>query len=208
MTPHDAITKLSSDSLPHMDREGIVEFVRQVELSKCFLEYGCGGSTIFASTLDSLDYIISVDSDPEWLSAVRQFVRPLEGGVFLHHVNIGEVSSWGVPNSASYFKDFWRYSVTPWTFANEKSLEPDIILIDGRFRVACFLFSIIHARQGATILFDDYFDRPEYHICASFTPVLGQAGRMAIFKAPGKDANVRLLPRMAQALVQYSVDWD
>ena len=38
----------------------------------------------------------------------------------------------------------------------ENKLVPDLILIDGRFRVCCFLSSLKYGNVGTKILFDDY----------------------------------------------------
>jgi hypothetical protein len=37
-------------------------------------------------------------------------------------------------------------------------------MIDGRFRVACFLQTILHAQNDIIILFHDYRIRPDYHV--------------------------------------------
>ena len=58
------------------------------------------------------------------------------------------------------------------------------MLVDGRFRVACFLTSLIEADAGATILFDDYTDRPHYHLVEDYAPVVDQAGTQVKFVVP------------------------
>ena len=59
-----------------------------------------------------------------------------------------------------------------------------MILIDGRFRVACFLYSLINAKEGSIIIFDDYTDRAHYHVVEEVIEVYENCGRQAIFKAP------------------------
>jgi hypothetical protein len=59
--------------------------------------------------------------------------------------------------------------------------QPDLILIDGRFHIACFLASILLAKPGTIILFDDYFDRPNYHVVEKYIKPSAKAGRMAEF---------------------------
>ncbi|WP_240997067.1 hypothetical protein, partial [Pseudomonas viridiflava] len=38
--------------------------------------------------------------------------------------------------------------------------QPDVILIDGRFRIACFVTAYLRATKPMIVLFDDYLDRP------------------------------------------------
>ena len=48
----------------------------------------------------------------------------------------------------------------------------DLILIDGRFRVSCCLkcFDIIN--ENTHILFDDFMNRPEYHIVLKYFDII------------------------------------
>jgi hypothetical protein len=64
----------------------------------------------------------------------------------------------------------------------------DLVLIDGRFRVACALRTISEAVKRNTsirILVDDYLDelepRPHYHVIEQYAPMTSSAGRMAVF---------------------------
>ena len=37
------------------------------------------------------------------------------------------------------------------------------------------------SKHGTVILFDDYFDRPQYHVVEKYFDVVNRAGRMAEF---------------------------
>jgi hypothetical protein len=89
----------------------------------------------------------------------------------------------------------------PWEYANQKSLKPDLILVDGRFRVACFLYSLLCAETNTTILFDDYTERPEYFIVEKFCKLDHTVGRMGFFKVV-KDYTI---PEICKTISQYSV---
>ena len=67
-----------------------------------------------------------------------------------------------------------------WIYKNET---PDLILIDGRFRVLCFLTSLKFSPKGTKILFDDYRDRQFYHIVEEFCPIIDRCGRQALFES-------------------------
>ena len=73
-----------------------------------------------------------------------------------------------------------RYATTPWEFLRAHAVEPDTILVDGRFRVDCILESLLNLSDGSScvILVDDYVDRPEYAVVEQFTDRVATAGKM------------------------------
>jgi hypothetical protein len=74
-------------------------------------------------------------------------------------------------------RDFHEY--IDWIWHQEQ--RPDCVLIDGRFRVACFLTSLLNADVGTSIIFDDYNDRRHYHVVEEVVPKIKESGRQAIF---------------------------
>ncbi|MAO75600.1 MAG: hypothetical protein CL699_04770, partial [Chloroflexi bacterium] len=72
------------------------------------------------------------------------------------------------------------YTSSIWNRAEK----PDVVLIDGRFRVACFLKSLLHAPPNTVILFDDYINRPHYHVVEEFLTPDQTCGRQASFIVP------------------------
>ena len=144
---------------------------------KLYFEYGVGLSTSWAFE-NSNAKIIAVDTDKEWISHVDNRVDNLR--VKLVWVNLGDLTKWGRPNSYKYRNNFIDYVSGVWNFKSQA----DVILIDGRFRVACFLYSLIHSKKDSIIIFDDYFNRPWYHIVEDVIPLHDKCGRQAIFKVP------------------------
>lgn len=65
-------------------------------------------------------------------------------------------------------------------------MKPDLVLIDGRFRLACFLHSQLAAETGTPILFDDYTNRPQYHLVEEFCPIEQSEGRQVLFSVPAE----------------------
>jgi hypothetical protein len=189
--------------VPHMEEEGFECFKQVVAGSSCYLEYGSGASTIYASTIAKTKVIISVESDPDWVAKVRKGLSGSESTVLLDHCDVGEVGPWGTPTSKSKAEEFWKYPTSPWRVASSNGHVPDVVLIDGRFRVACFLFSLISAKPGTTLLFDDYFDRPHYSVVEEFCEVAERRGRMAVFRVtPGFS-----VPDLCARFAAYSPDW-
>lgn len=68
---------------------------------------------------------------------------------------------------------------------NGYGFSPDLVLIDGRFRVACLLTALLKAKAGTVILFDDYLNRRElYGRVEDLLLMRKQIGRMAEFVVP------------------------
>jgi hypothetical protein len=114
------------------------------------------------------------------------------------------VGDWGIPKNRNRVTHFWKYIVAPWNTAKVNNLVPDTVLIDGRFRVAAFLFSLVSARVGTTILFDDYLDRPHYFVAEQFCRLEAKRGRMGVFAAACDFS----FPQICEKIAQYSVIWD
>jgi hypothetical protein len=167
--------------------------------AKVILEYGSGGST-FQALRTGATSIFSVESDPDWALRIVQTLEPLdaERRVRVYFANIGDVVEWGRPKTIDGYRRYHLYPTgiwdTPWF------RQPDVVLVDGRFRVACFLTVLLRTTQPVTLLFDDYGDRPEYHWIEDLLPVARRAGRMAVFEiTPGLALPSRHLTRIAGA---------
>jgi hypothetical protein len=55
-----------------------------------------------------------------------------------------------------------------------------VVLIDGRFRVACCLAVILNQKHVKWIIFDDYKSRPHYHVIAPFVNIVDSADSMIV----------------------------
>ena len=92
-------------------------------------------------------------------------------------VDLGALGDWGRPLTYEHRDNFVHYVRSPWV----RSATPDVVLIDGRFRVCCFLTCLLQAKQDTILVFDDYIDRPHYHIVEELLPPFEWCGRQAIF---------------------------
>lgn len=190
-------------SRPLMDESGFACFEASLKQSHCYLEYGAGSSTVYACNAAKIKTVISVESDQKWADEVRSHLAGTTSNLHLQHCDIGPVSAWGVPVNGDRVQDFWQYMVAPWTIAGRIGELPDTILIDGRFRVAAFLYSLLCARVGTRILFDDYFDRPPYSVVEEFCTLSERHDRMAVFIA----TKTYSITGIAAKIAQYSVIW-
>lgn len=142
--------------------------------SKTYSEYGSGFSTIYASRLDGLE-IVSVDTNLGWIEELKNHVSQ---DVNFIHVDLGEINRFGSPKSFKKMDNFSNY-VNSIYDSNSSS---DLILIDGRFRINCLLTALKMSPEGTFILFDDYKDRPHYHVVETFEKPIEFDGRQALFQ--------------------------
>lgn len=164
-------------SMPPLETQGLKNIIDDANI---ILEYGSGGSTIYAGK-SKAQAIISTENDKDFLDKV--IAEYNKGGPLLVpvHVYVGETKMWGYPINKDYQHKWPEYPVAPWNMAKEKGLEPDTIIIDGRFRVACFLYSVGHARPGTIIFWDDYVNRESYHVVENICKPHKTFGRAAVF---------------------------
>ncbi|MBI5128471.1 MAG: hypothetical protein HZA66_03430 [Rhodopseudomonas palustris] len=197
---------------PYFDSEQTTAWFMQT-LANCryYLEYGSGGSTYTAAKCGKP--FTSVDSDRHFLAAVKDRIQDdalyNENNQNFVHVDIGPTSSWGKPIfllfcSRERLRGFSEYSRFRTEFTNDGG-NPDLILIDGRFRVACALKAIqaLRHREGWTIVVDDYVGRDYYKVVENFAKLEFFVGRMAVFKRATEYDETSYL----NALRDYENDW-
>jgi hypothetical protein len=157
-------------------------FKEVVSRSSVYAEYGCGASTIWVADHTECS-IYSVDSSELWITTTQKACKRAER-LKLHFVDVGPVGDWGRPRGYSKSENFNDYSDWIWS----QPLTPDVVLIDGRFRVCCFLTSLLNAAEGTHLVFDDYAPRQHYHFVEKFIQPVASCGRQAFFIVPGKNA--------------------
>ncbi len=186
---------------PLMPPEGAAAFGEAVARARSYLEYGSGGSTVLA-VRSGVPGIVSIESDPIWHAAVRHRVadRLLPGRHHLQHVDIGPTSRFGYPASEAPWRRFAQYPLDPWRLCRDRGLDPDLVLIDGRFRVACFLATLINASPGCRIFFDDYQGRDAYHGVSAFVQPIRLIDRIAEFNVPEERSIEALWPALIEAV--------
>jgi hypothetical protein len=151
-----------------------------LEPAHVVLEYGSGGSTVLAAQMLGKT-VFSVESDANWLAKMQGYfaANPPHATVHLHHGDIGPTRDWGHPADDSQFRKWPDYPNSVW--ARPDFSHPDLVLIDGRFRVACLLSVMFKITRPVTVLFDDYLDRMSYHAVETMIRPSAMIGRMARF---------------------------
>jgi hypothetical protein len=154
-------------------------FQEHVSKAKVYGEYGMGQSTKWVYKHTNAE-IISVESNDIWLKLVSKEILDKNRCKFIW-ADIGDIyDGYGRPTSYEKRDNFFLYFNGLWTQENK----PEVVLIDGRFRVACFLTSLINANADTIIIFDDYTYRPYYHIVEEIIEPFEINGRQGLFKVP------------------------
>ena len=169
-------------NVPAMDKAGLDRFQNALSESACYLEFGTGGSTVLAAEM-GVSRIYAVDTSHAWVEAVRLAIQPFPVAATIEYCDIGLVGDWGRPVSNSGMANYYRYAQIPWQQARCDGRVPDLVLIDGRFRVASFLISLMCARPGTPIIFDDYMNRKHYHVVERYCDISEIHGRLVVFRA-------------------------
>lgn len=165
--------------------------------SQHYLEFGMGGSTFFVLQRSSA-HVYAVDSSEEWIALMRRFKfirnKEKQGRVDLNYVSIGPTGRWGRPQGMEFRDLFPNYTAEIFKRIDPKLI--DTVLVDGRFRVACALKSLLHcgSNENFTVLIHD-FERPRYHSVLEFFDIAEQADRLAALKVK-KDVDLKAVQAM------------
>jgi hypothetical protein len=194
---------------PHFDRSSTPYFLAKLETSKFYLEYGSGGSTFLAAQKNTRFMV--VDSDSFFLKAVKNKIEA--SGLYdsslqkYIYADIGLTGEWGCPvftfKTSKRLAKWACYPNCPWGEIST-GLSPDLILVDGRFRVACALTTIKNLchTTGWVLLVDDYLMRHYYQEIERFAILEKMLGSMAVFT---HKPNIDML-ELDKALSSYIAD--
>lgn len=197
------VTVRNVPSAPDMEPEGMAALTECLSGARVFLDYGASGA-VFMAGAAGVPLVITAGADETYLSKVSAGFSQFETQAQLVTcpVDIGSVNEWEYPLMPEAAHKWPAYSASPWALASDLKKCPDVVLIKGRFRVACFLVSLLESAPGGVILFDDYVDRDHYHEIESILPPTRCHGRLAVFEVP---SGVRF-DRAVRMLMKYAAD--
>lgn len=154
-------------------------FKKSLKKAQHYFEFGSGGSTVWAVKEGLL--VKGVESDAKWVNALKD---RLGEKCQVEAVDIGPTKEWGFPVSMQQASKFPAYSKA----IHQHQQAFDLILVDGRFRVACAMAAIQHILehseepQEARIFIHDFWNRPQYHAVLEFLDVVEKAETAGLFK--------------------------
>ena len=137
---------------------------RHVTDETTVFEYGCGGSTLFLAK--AARSIVSVEHDRAWSERVRGALSALPQRNWVHLLRepesvVGEAApdarfASGRPEFAGH--SFARYVTTIDDYADRSF---DVVIVDGRARLACIERALPKVREGGHLVLDNS-ERQEY----------------------------------------------
>ena len=164
--------------------------------SKIVLEFGSGGSTLLLASCARK--VVSIESDKKFFKIMNNEIkkRNLQAKATVLYSNIGPTKSYGQPIVflKPLYKHKYKSYIENYYGLYGEVLEPQVVFIDGRFRVWCAVECCKRIKHNFTLIVDDYFSRPEYHIIEKLIGyALPFSGDTAIFRVKIDQLNLTAL---------------
>ena len=137
---------------PWMDEREVEMISKYLTPETVVLEYGCGGSTQFFS--ERVREVVSIEHNKEWADKVKE--QNLSNVSFFYTPPNFEHDGFE-PAQEGQFQD---YVDTPRKKSDQKF---DVVLIDGRARVACALEVYSLLKPEGVLFFHDFYNRERYY---------------------------------------------
>lgn len=125
--------------------------------TRTYVEWGSGGSTelvnelLLANVLPPDFLAISIESNPQWMRHMRRKSPRLShgiatGGLQLVHGDMGATGFLGYP---LHFNPADKARALPYVSLHRRldGRKADVVLVDGRFRLACMMEALSHLNQ-------------------------------------------------------------
>lgn len=164
---------------PLLDSATYACLERELSSTSVYVEYGSGGATLQAAQRAS--FVVSVESDADYLALVQERLAsaPASGEVFVLHGDVGPTAEWGTPILRIGRKAVSgeRYANAPWRLLESRRKRADLVVIDGRYRIACALTALLHPLGENALLLIDDFERHYYHPVLEYVDVIESPGR-------------------------------
>lgn len=192
--------------IPYLGEHDIKLFYKYLNNCTVYFEYGSGGSTYQSYIRNNITKIYSIESDLDWHNKLKSIIVDDTNKIdFIYNELYSISNTWGYPGPNCSEIQMKTYSNQIILLDTDKIQKIDLILIDGRFRVACCLkcFNVIN--ENCLIAFDDFLKREEYHIVLNYYDIVEKTedNNMVILK---KKPNILTIPN--NIIEQYELNAD
>jgi hypothetical protein len=152
-------------------------FAKYLDSANNYFEFGSGGSTVWAAARPNIQTITSIESDSKYCKIVQDAAPRAN----VQWVYIGHVKDCGNPSDRSQIERWHNY----YDSYADRQVEPDLVLIDGRFRVACALTVFFHSNtnEKQIVMIHDFRVRPYYHSILAFFDIIEECENLVVLKA-------------------------
>jgi hypothetical protein len=189
---------------PFINKNDKLMFYKYLDKSTVYFEYGSGGSTYQASLRNNINKIFSVESDLEWHNKLKKMIKNKLHINFIYNDMNTKPNTWGHPGANSTKEQCINYSDQITLLDKKTQNDIDLVMIDGRFRVACCLKSFNVINDNCLIAFDDFLNRPHYHVILSYFDIIDktQDNMMVILK---KKHSIKDIPISDEIIKKYEL---
>lgn len=158
-------------SMPRFETLAIKDLIKTAEN---ILEYGAGGTTYYAYLNNKS--ITTVETDEYFLTDLLKSCN-YSDNITPIYVDIGPTVDWGYSLELPQgFNTIRQYVRPAWDRGDY-----DLVIIDGRFRVATFMHSWNRAKVGTTFFWDDFANRKHYQEIKKYIKPYAYVGRAGVF---------------------------
>lgn len=154
-------------------------FILILRTSKKYLEFGMGGSTLLAFKTLSIEKIVSVEHNFDWFKNISNFDginNQIGKRIFLNFINLGKLK-----NNYPLKENINNFSIYSNQIFQKYENDYDFVFIDGIFRVASALQTILNCQNDVKIMLHDMNYNLKYHILYKYLEVVYSIDTMVLF---------------------------
>jgi hypothetical protein len=166
---------------PHFINEELTAFLSFLTKDTIYFETGSGCSSIIAKYYAKKTYAVE--------GCIKYYKIDIKNGlkdVIIFKDLKPDDYTWSFPGKKSNLNDWKNYFQS-----YKKEYNADVILIDGRFKIATAMDIFDKIRDDTVILLHEYFERPSYFILEEYYDYVYHWGRLHCFV---KKKNIKQIP--------------
>lgn len=178
------IEALPEQHKPRMEAAEVLLWMETTTNAKRYFEYGMGGSTFVAVTKLHVPHVTAVDSDLAWIQQIEGLlcqhkIDARQSQTDFRHVDIGITEKWGYPVTNTSQE---RWPAYAGAIAN-LAVPPDVVFVDGRFRVACVFAALLHCPSSTLVMLHDVVPaRAHYDAILPYVDIVDRAESLTVFR--------------------------
>ena len=154
--------------IPELGENDIKMFYQYLDKATVYFEYGSGGSTYQANLRPNIQKIYTVESDKTWMNKLKSQIKNDSKITYIYNEMGTKPHTWGYPCGLCLKTSLTNYSEHIRNLAIEERSRIDLVMVDGRFRVACCLKCFDVISDGCYVIFDDFLHRKKYHVILDY----------------------------------------
>ena len=156
---------------PHLTEYELGAFLSLLTTETTYFETGSGCSSIIAKKYAKKSY--AVEGCKKWYD--KGVENGLKDNLIFRDLK-PDNPDWSYPGSSSTLEDWKNYFQ-----AYDKSYKADVIMIDGRFKIATAMDIFDKIEEDTIVLIHEYPDRPEYFVIEKYYQFIYIWDRLAAF---------------------------